>query len=198
LISLIKIDQSARQHHLAAMQQGAEHMTIHNNPVGLDGVVAAATALSHVDGDKGELIIAGSRVDDLAAVASFEALTARVWSLAGDRQIDEAEVRALLGKSRLAAFRRLPSILPAAAGMSIVAGFRAAVAALRPEDELPHEAVLVGAMPVVAAALVGRRMAKRRSRPIPLPRTLPTRFACCVDNPPRRPKRKRSTLIWSP
>jgi citrate synthase len=38
--------------------------------------------------------------------------------------------------------------------MPIVAGFRAAVAALRPEDGVPDEAVLVGAMPVIAAALV--------------------------------------------
>jgi citrate synthase len=35
-------------------------MTIHSNPAaGLDGVAAAVTALSHVDGEKGELIVAG-------------------------------------------------------------------------------------------------------------------------------------------
>ena len=32
------------------------------SPIGLDGVPAAETALSHVDGQKGELIIAGERV----------------------------------------------------------------------------------------------------------------------------------------
>ncbi len=42
---------------------------------GLEGVVAAATQLSHVDGERGELIIAGYRVDDLAANATFEETT---------------------------------------------------------------------------------------------------------------------------
>jgi citrate synthase len=129
-------------------------MTIHNNPVGLDGIVAAATALSHVDGESGELIIAASRVDDLAGHVSFEEATGRLWSLAGDRRIGAPEVRALLGEARRCTFRRLPSILPVTAGMPIVGGFRAAVAALQSESGLPGEAVLVGAMPVIAAALV--------------------------------------------
>ena len=33
---------------------------------GLEGVVVADTRLSHVDGERGELFIAGSRVEDLA------------------------------------------------------------------------------------------------------------------------------------
>ena len=50
------------------------------SPIGLDGVPAAETALSHVDGQKGELIIAGERVADLAAKSSFEGVTARLWT----------------------------------------------------------------------------------------------------------------------
>ena len=46
---------------------------------GLDGVVAASTALSHVDGERGELIIAGFPVDELAARASFEETTWLLW-----------------------------------------------------------------------------------------------------------------------
>ncbi|MCA9968493.1 MAG: hypothetical protein KC423_29815, partial [Anaerolineales bacterium] len=41
---------------------------------GLEGVVAAETRLSHVDGQRGELIIAGQRVKALAPQASFEAV----------------------------------------------------------------------------------------------------------------------------
>ena len=40
--------------------------SVSKSPIGLDGVPAAETALSHVDGQKGELIIAGERVADLA------------------------------------------------------------------------------------------------------------------------------------
>src|SRR6188474_3277550 len=39
---------------------------------GLDGVVAASTRLSHVDGEAGRLILAGYAVEDLAPSASFE------------------------------------------------------------------------------------------------------------------------------
>jgi len=39
---------------------------------GLDGVVAAATRLSHVDGEAGQLLLAGYAVEDLAPRASFE------------------------------------------------------------------------------------------------------------------------------
>jgi len=64
-------------------------MTIHTakSPIGLDGVAAAETRLSHVDGEKGELIIAGAWVSDLAAAHSFEGVTARLWSLAAARRV---------------------------------------------------------------------------------------------------------------
>jgi citrate synthase len=42
---------------------------------GLEGVVAAATQLSHVDGERGELLIAGYQVDQLAERVSFEEAT---------------------------------------------------------------------------------------------------------------------------
>ena len=74
-------------------------MTVHltSTPTGLDGIPAADTALSHVDGAKGELIIAGERVGHLAATSSFEGVTARLWTAATGKPISEAEVRAALG-----------------------------------------------------------------------------------------------------
>ncbi len=39
---------------------------------GLEGIVAASTRLSHVDGEAGQLILAGYAVEDLAPQASFE------------------------------------------------------------------------------------------------------------------------------
>ncbi|MGD0192331.1 MAG: citrate synthase/methylcitrate synthase [Rhizomicrobium sp.] len=124
------------------------------SPIGLDGVPAAETALSHVDGVKGELIIAGDRVADLAAATGFEGVTARLWSLAGETPISEAETRAKLGDGRARAWRRLPQLLAATGGMSVVDGFRAATAALQAEPGLAPEASIVGALPVIAAALV--------------------------------------------
>jgi citrate synthase len=125
-------------------------------PIGLDGVPAAETALSHVDGERGELVIAGERVGDLVKKTSFEGATARLWSLGNATPISEAEVRAALGEARTRAFARLPQLLGASEGLSIVDGFRAAIAGLRSESGLTHEATIVGAMPVIAAALVQR------------------------------------------
>ncbi len=132
-------------------------------PVGLDGIAAAETVLSHVDGQQGELIIAGARVTDLAATCSFEGVTARLWSAGTRRSVSEADVRAKLGLARERAFARLPELLAATGGLSIIDGFRAAVAALRPEAGLDDEATIVGACPVIAGALVQRA---RGSRPV--------------------------------
>jgi citrate synthase len=133
-------------------------MNIHltKSQVGLDGIAAAETVLSHVDGEHGELIIAGERIADLALTSSFEGVTARLWSGASGRELGEADVRRSLGMARERAFARLPELLAVTRGMSIVDGFRAGIAALRPEAGLDHEATIVGALPVIAGALVQR------------------------------------------
>jgi citrate synthase len=136
-------------------------------PVGLDGIAAAETVLSHVDGQQGELIIAGARVADLASTHSFEGTTARLWSAATKRSISEQDVRDSLGLARQRAFARLPELLAATSQLSIIDGFRAAVAALRPEQGLADEATIVGACPVIAGALVQRARGSQAVAPDP-------------------------------
>jgi citrate synthase len=133
-------------------------MNIHltKSQIGLDGVPAAETVLSHVDGERGELIIAGEHVGTLASQSSFEGVTARLWNGATGSTLSEANVRANLGAARERAFARLADLLPSTHGMSVVDGFRAAVAGLRAENGLEHEATIVGAFPVIAGALVRR------------------------------------------
>ena len=133
-------------------------MNLHlsKTPIGLDGIAAAETVLSHVDGERGELIIAGERVDELASQTGFEGVTARLWSGGTGTPVSEAAVRAALGAARQRAFARWPELLGATRDLSIVDGFRAAVAGLRVEAGLPHEATIVGAFPVIAGALVRR------------------------------------------
>jgi len=70
---------------------------------GLEGIVAAATRLSHVDGEAGELTIAGFPVGELAANATFEETTWLLWH--GDLPTD-AELDAF--RAGLAAHRELP------------------------------------------------------------------------------------------
>src|SRR5258707_2339522 len=132
------------------------NIQLSKTPIGLDGVPAAETVLSHVDGERGELIIAGERVGDLVLSTRFEGVTARLWSGATSQPVGEAAVRAALGEARQRAFARLPDLLGVARGLSIVDGFRAAIAGLRAENGLSHEATIVGAFPVIAGALVQR------------------------------------------
>src|SRR4051812_35358403 len=143
------------------------NMQLQKSPIGLDGIPAAETVLSHVDGERGELIIAGERVADLVGKASFEAVTARLWSSGTGQPVGEASVRAALGEARQRAFARLPVLLAITPGLSIVDGFRAAIAGLRPEPGLSHEATIVGAFPVIAAGLV--QLARGRSPVAPDP-----------------------------
>jgi citrate synthase len=81
LIYIIKIDQSVERADLLGLERRpAMNMQLSKSPIGLDGVAAAETVLSHVDGERGELIIAGERVGDLVRKTSFEGVTARLWS----------------------------------------------------------------------------------------------------------------------
>lgn len=71
---------------------------------GLAGVLAAETYLSHVDGLKGELIIAGFPLAKLAANATFEETVFLLWN---GRLPTQTELDNL--KNELAALRPLPS-----------------------------------------------------------------------------------------
>jgi citrate synthase len=70
---------------------------------GLQGIVAATTSLSHVDGEQGELVIGGFQVAELAQHASFEETTWLLWhgDLPSSRQLEAF-------RAELAAQRALP------------------------------------------------------------------------------------------
>jgi citrate synthase len=72
---------------------------------GLEGIVAAQTNLSSVDGQAGELIIAGYAVEELASQASFEEVVYLLWndSLPNAEQLQ-------VFKALLQSHRELPSI----------------------------------------------------------------------------------------
>src|SRR5436190_16684471 len=86
------------------------NLQLSKTPIGLDGVAAAETVLSHVDGERGELIIVGERVGDIVGKTSFEGVTARLWSGGTGKATAEASVRAALGAARVNAFARLPDL----------------------------------------------------------------------------------------
>jgi len=125
------------------------------NP-GLEGVIAATTRLSRVDGQKGELILAGFPVEDLAPAVSFEAVLLLLWRDA----LPDADALAAF-RAALAEQRALPSgtlaLLHAAAadGAPVMDALRMAAASLSPrvDGDAEREAMaLVAAFPTIVAA----------------------------------------------
>ncbi len=113
------------------------------NVNGLEGVVAAETRLSDVDGERGRLVLVGHDVEHLAGSSSFEAAAALF--LGGN----EAGVRAALGRARVAAFERLASLSGALSAADGMDALRGSVAQL---DSTSDALSLAGAVGVFAAA----------------------------------------------
>lgn len=123
---------------------------------GLDGVVAAETRLSSVDGQAGELIIAGFPVEELAGRATFEETVYLLWH---DRLPDAQELVAF--RAALAARRTLPpatlDLLQTAADQQVPAidALRMAAGTLSlsgPADPEQQALTLVATFPTIIAA----------------------------------------------
>lgn len=116
---------------------------------GLEGVVVADTRLSHVDGERGELIIAGSRAEDLALAEalSFEPVAARLLGLG--RAEPCRDWRPELGGARVAAFARVPRL---STSLSLPDAMDALIAATAQGSAGADCPSLLGALPVFVAA----------------------------------------------
>ena len=118
---------------------------------GLEDVVATTTALSDVDGERGELIIGGFPVGELAAQATFEETT---WLLWHGTLPSQAELNAF--RTELAAARTLPgatlAILRECARKRIDAmdALRIAAGTISLTSGQPH--AIVAQLPTIVAA----------------------------------------------
>jgi citrate synthase len=118
---------------------------------GLDGVVAAATRLSHVDGERGELVIAGFPVGELAAHATFEETTWLLWhgDLPSMAQLDS--FRAALAAARDLAPATLSLLRDCArANLDAMDALRAAAGTISLGGDDPR--TIVAVMPTMVAA----------------------------------------------
>jgi citrate synthase len=121
---------------------------------GLEGVAAAETRLSSVDGEAGELIIAGFPVEELASRASFEETVYLLWR---DALADPGQLAVF--REGLAGWRELPRatldlLRAAAAGRAPVMDalrMAAGTTSLGVADE-SHAEALVARLPTVVAA----------------------------------------------
>jgi citrate synthase len=124
---------------------------------GLDGVVAAETVLSHVDGEAGRLIYRGHAMEDLAGHASYEVVAGLFWDGFAEAPSDEASIRTALGAARRRAAAIAAPLLPQIDGLTPVEGLRLLLAALPDRETIPHHLLVTAAVPVFAAALRRRQ-----------------------------------------
>lgn len=103
---------------------------------GLEGVVAAETRLSMVDGERGELVIGGFRVEELSSW-SFEDTVELLWGAAG-----------VAGRLKAAALPPHSIALLRSATAAGMDALRMGVSSLATDDP----AVLVGSFPTIVAA----------------------------------------------
>jgi citrate synthase len=144
-------------------------------PRGLEGVVAAQTRLSHVDGKNGVLIVAGYTIEELAGHVGFEAAAHLVWR---GRLPDRAELSKL--SSEMAELRELPAltleVIRGAATAPPIDALRMACAtlslgladpnAITPEADFSAAMRLTACFPTVVAAhaRIARKMEPIRPR----------------------------------
>jgi citrate synthase len=128
---------------------------------GLDGVVAAQTRLSHVDGAAGQLIIGGYELKELAGKVTFEEAAHLLWS---GHLPDARELSAL--RAEIAGQRAVPAealhVLRAAAQAPPIDALRMACATLSldvpdagdisPAADLATAKMLVARFPTIVAA----------------------------------------------
>lgn len=128
---------------------------------GLEGVVAARTRLSHVDGQNGVLIVGGYEIEDLAGHVGFEGAAHLLWR---GHLPDRAELAKLSGE--MAGLRELPpltlEVLRAAKSAPPIDALRMACAtlslglanpdAITPEADLAAAMRLTACFPTVVAA----------------------------------------------
>jgi citrate synthase len=114
------------------------------NP-GLEGIVAAETRLSLVDGERGELVVAGQTLEQLVQ-RSYEEVVALLWSAAG-----------VCEHTRVAATPLPPATLAllrdaARRQLEPMDALRMATGTLTAESDAAGAQLLVGAFPTIVAA----------------------------------------------
>lgn len=127
-----------------------------NFVAGLEGVVAAQTRLSSVDGKAGELIIAGFPVEELASRATFEETVYLLWhdTLPDARQLADFQ-QALATRRELSPVTL--DLLRAAAGQKVAAidALRMAAGTLSlnvPDNPEQQALALIASFPSIVAA----------------------------------------------
>jgi citrate synthase len=132
---------------------------------GLEGVVAADTVLSEVDGQAGRLIIRGHSLDALAGRTPFEDLVLLLW----DGFFDDLprDLAPALGEARAEVFDELAALDTGLLDRTPIEAVRALTARLADGDELSVALRLAAAPAVFTPAVVRAQAGEAPIRPDP-------------------------------
>ena len=169
-----------------------------NENNGLDGVVAGATVLSHVDGEAGTLILRGHFLEEIAGRIGFEGIAALLWDELDDSGADRDAVFGLLGQARVEAFALVPGLLQVTQGLTPIEALRAGLGMLPDEGKLPAHIRACGALPVFLPALLRRAEGKAPVAPDPSLGTAADLLRCLRGRRRRLAISRRSTPISRP
>lgn len=119
---------------------------------GLEGVVAAHTVLSDVDGARGRLVIRGYAVEDLSGRTRFEDAAHLLF----DGFFDDmpSDLALALGEARVGAFAQVAALDEGLARRDPVEAMRALLARLSDGDDLPTALLLLAAPAVFTPAVL--------------------------------------------
>ena len=134
---------------------------------GLEGIVAADTILSEVDGTSGRLILRGRHIEDLAGHLTFEAALEFFWQgllpMPQSRTISDA-----LAAARLQAYvTAIPVMRAAGPGLGIYERMRLGLAALCKGADAEDAFAITGALTVLLAAAARIEADKNPIEPSP-------------------------------
>src|SRR5579864_2799047 len=118
---------------------------------GLEGVVAAETVLTDIDGATGTWLLRGHPLGEVVETYGYEGATALLWEGFAGTGLSRAVIETAFAEGRTAAFSRLPTWLPAARARRLAEGVRLLLAVL-PEASTPAE--IAATLPVGIAALL--------------------------------------------
>jgi citrate synthase len=149
LIKLINLDSSMGSSHVLGGNSRRLVMVVAD---GLEGVIAAETVLSDVDGEAGRLVIRGHSLDEISGTWTFEEVTRLLWSGFFDDLPDD--LRPALAAARVDVARELAALDATLISRTPVEAMRALTARLADGDDLAVALRLTAAPAVFTAAAV--------------------------------------------
>src|SRR5438067_13177133 len=97
---------------------------------GLEGVVAAETVLTDIDGATGTWLLRGHLLGEVVQAYGYEGATALLWEGFAGTGLARAGIEAAFAAGRVTAFDHLPGWLPGARARPLAEGVRLLLAAL--------------------------------------------------------------------